>query len=185
VPEPPPDLAAERRRWREFPRERPREIEPAGPGQESVWDYPRPPRVEPVRERLRVEHAGVSLADTTRGLRVLETASPPVYYLPRDDVRSELFVPSEHVTFCEWKGLARHWSLRMPGRERADVAWSYPEPDREYELIRDAFAFYAGRVDACWVGEERVRPQAGSYYGGWITSKIRGPWKGSPGSAAW
>ena len=184
MPEPPADLAAERRRWREFPRKRPREIERPGPGQESVWDYPRPPRVEPVSLRLRVEHEGVLLADTTRGLRVLETSSPPVYYVPGEDVRIELLVPSEQQTFCEWKGLARHWSLRMPGCERADVAWSYPEPESEFEPIRDAFAFYPGRVDACWVGQERVRPQPGAYYGGWITSRITGPWKGSPGSEA-
>lgn len=176
---------AERRRWRELDRERPRAIERPGPGQESVWDYPRPPRVEAVSQRLRVEHAGICIADSERALRVIETASPPTYYFPRQDVAHERLVPSEHRTFCEWKGAAQHWSLRVAGGLAEDVAWSYPEPDPDFSAIRGAFAFYPGRVDACWLGSERVRPQAGSYYGGWITSGITGPWKGAPGSERW
>lgn len=175
----------ERARWRSAPRARPRAIEPAGPGQESVWDYPRPPRIEPVSRRLRVEVAGVTVADTTRGLRVLETSSPPVYYFPPPDVRRELLEPSARETFCEWKGVARHWSLRLGGRRIADVAWSYPEPDPDYASLRDHFAFYPARVDACYVGEARARPQPGAYYGGWVTPDVVGPFKGEPGTERW
>lgn len=100
----------------------------AGPGQESVWDYPRPPRVEPVRERIRVVVGGLTVADSTRALRVLETAGPPVYYLPPVDVRTDLLRPSPHLTSCEWKGRAAYHTLELSGRSIRNVAWSYPEP---------------------------------------------------------
>ena len=180
-----PERERERRRWREHPRVRPREIEVPGPGRESVWDYPRPPRVEPVARELRVIHAGVVVAETRRGLRVIETSSPPVYYFPSDDVGCDLLEASEHETFCEWKGLARRFHLRCGGARVERACWSYPEPDAGFEAIRGAFAFYPSRVDACTVGSERVRAQSGDYYGGWITPDIAGPFKGGPGSESW
>jgi len=162
-----------------------RRIEP-GPGQESVWDYPRPPRVEPVPERLRVIVDGDVLADTTRGFRVLETAGAPVYYFPPDDVRMDTLRPSPHTSHCEWKGQAvYHGYVGAAGRVIDNVAWSYPTPSPGYEAIRDHLAFYAGRVDEAWVGDERASPQPGHFYGGWVTSRIVGPIKGEPGSFGW
>ena len=156
-----------------------------GPGQESVWDYPRPPRVEPVAERLRVVVAGVTVADTTRGLRVVETAGAPVYYVPPEDVRMDLLRASPTSTVCEWKGAAAYHTLVIGQRVVRDVGWSYPDPNPGYEAIRDHVAFYAGRVDEAWVGEERATPQPGGFYGGWVTARIVGPIKGVPGSSGW
>ena len=177
--------AREREKWRNFKRERPAKIDPPDPGQESVWDYPRPPRVEPLTRRIRVEFGGIVLADTVRAYRVIETASPPVYYLPPDDVRREYLEPSTRSTFCEWKGVAKYWSVRVGDRFAEDAAWSYPKPDTGYEAIRDYIAFYPGKMDACYVGEYRVTPQPGEYYGGWITPDIVGPFKGEPGTEKW
>ena len=159
-------------------------IEP-GPGQESVWDYPRPPRVEPVPERLRVVVAGITIADTTRGFRVLETAGAPVYYFPREDVRMDLFVASPRETHCEWKGGASYHSVTVEGRVIENVAWSYEHPKPGYESIRGHLAFYAAKVDEAWVGDELATPQPGGFYGGWVTSRIVGPMKGEPGSELW
>jgi uncharacterized protein (DUF427 family) len=168
-----------------FPSPRPPRIEP-GPGEESVWDYPRPPRVEAVPERVRVVVAGVEIANTTRGLRVLETAGAPVYYVPPADVRADLLVPIDRTTTCEWKGDARYWTIHVPGdRDRTSAAWSYPAPLPGFEAIRDHLAFYAWAVDEAWVGEERATPQPGHFYGGWMTSRIVGPVKGEPGSSGW
>ena len=156
-----------------------------GPGQESVWDYPRPPRVEPVRDRIRVVVDGITVADTTRALRVVETAGAPVYYLPPDDVRTDLLQATGHQTVCEWKGRATYHALVTPRRVVQDVAWTYPDPLPGYEAIRDHVAFYAGMVDEAWVGDELARPQAGGFYGGWVTSRIVGPIKGDPGTFGW
>jgi len=156
-----------------------------GPGQESVWDYPRPPRVEAVPERLRVVVDGELLADTTRGFRVLETAGAPVYYIPPDDVRMERLEPGPRRSLCEWKGTARYYAYAAGSRRIEDVAWSYPDPTAGYEAIRGCLAFYAGRVDEAWVGDERATPQPGDFYGGWVTSRIVGPIKGGPGSLGW
>jgi len=155
------------------------------PDQESVWDYPRPPRVEPVPERVRVVAGGITVADTKRALRVLETAGPPVYYMPPADVRTDLIRPTEHTSVCEWKGRARYHTLVLAGREIANAAWSYPEPSPGYAAIRDHLAFYAWAVDEAWVGDERATPQPGRFYGGWITSRIVGPFKGGPGTFGW
>jgi uncharacterized protein (DUF427 family) len=168
----------------------PPRIEP-GPGQESVWDYPRPPRVEHVPERLRVVVDGEVIAETTRGLRVLETAGAPVYYFPIEDVRTDRLVASPHGTFCEWKGTAsyrtyeRAASPDMTARRIPNVAWSYDEPLPGFEPIRGWLAFYAQLVDEAWVGDERATPQPGRYYGGWVTSRVVGPFKGEPGTAGW
>lgn len=138
-----------------------------------------------MKARLQVEHAGVAIADTRRGLRVIETASPPVYYFPPAGVRRDRLEPSETRTFCEWKGVARYWSLRTDSATVRDVAWSYPEPDPGFEAIRDWIAFFASRVDACYVDGERVVAQPGDYYGGWITQRVTGPFKGEPGTEGW
>ena len=152
---------------------------------ESVWDYPRPPRVEASQKPVRVEFAGEVIAETTRAYRVLETSHPPVYYIPLDDVRSEFLRPSLRHTYCEFKGEAGYYDLVAGGREVREAAWYYPEPSARYEVLRDHVAFYPGRVDAAWVGDEQVTPQEGDFYGGWITSEIEGPFKGGPGTTGW
>jgi uncharacterized protein (DUF427 family) len=159
-------------------------VEP-GPGQESAWDYPRPPRVESSTRLVRVEFAGEVVAETRTALRVMETAGAPVWYLPPGDVRFELLTPANRRTFCEWKGTANYFDLRAGGRLAGAAAWSYPQPAAGYEAIRDHVAFYAGRVDAAYVDGERVTPQPGGFYGGWITSDVVGPFKGEPGSEGW
>ncbi len=158
--------------------------EPVGPGQESVWDYPRPPACEPVTHRLRVMAGDEVLADTTRAHRVLETSHPPVYYIPQEDIRMEWLQPNGRQTTCEWKGRAIHYNLVEPSKVAA-LAWSYPEPSAGFEAIAGHLAFYAGKAGPCFVDDEQVLPQPGSFYGGWITKKIRGPFKGSPGTMGW
>lgn len=180
----PTDVAAERARWRGRPRVRPDAPVRPGPGQESVWDYPRPPRLERLARTVEVHAAGGVIAHTRTPFRVCETAGPPVYYVPASDVDPAALAPSAQESFCEWKGLARYWDLALPAAARANVAWSYPAPDPGYEALADAVAFYPARV-ACFVDGERVRPQPGSFYGGWITDEIVGPFKGEPGSEAW
>jgi uncharacterized protein (DUF427 family) len=154
---------------------------------ESVWDYPRPPRLEKTGRRLTVQHGGQLVVETVRGWRVLETSHPPVYYVPQRDVRMEWVQMSQrNGSFCEFKGVAKYWSLTVPGaREVEDVAWSYAQPSAGFEELRDCLAFYAGRVDACFVDEERVMPQPGGFYGGWITRDLVGPFKGGPGTLGW
>ncbi|HEY5630065.1 MAG TPA: DUF427 domain-containing protein [Candidatus Limnocylindrales bacterium] len=156
-----------------------------GPGQESVWDYPRPPRVEPTPDRIRVVVDSFTLADTTRAFRVLETAGAPVYYVPPADVRSDLLAPTGHRSVCEWKGEASYSSIILPARTIANAAWSYVHPLPGYEVIRDHLAFYAWAVDEAWVGDELATAQPGRFYGGWVTSKVVGPFKGGPGSLGW
>ena len=161
-----------------------RRIEP-GPGQESVWDYPRPPRVEPTSARVRVVHGGLVVADTTSAVRVLETSQAPAFYLPPSDVRTGVLVPSSGSSWCEWKGRATYWSLSIDGTLTADVAWSYPEPTPSFAPIAGYISFYCQLVDECWVDGERVVPNEGSFYGGWITSTVVGPFKGGPGTLGW
>lgn len=153
---------------------------------ESVWSYPRPPRVEPVDARLCLIHEGSILADAPGGQRVLETSHPPCYYLPASAVAWERLVPSPTRTLCEFKGQARYWDLRSTDGSRVpDVCWMYEHPTRSHQPIAGMVSFYAGKVDACYVGEERVLPQAGDFYGGWITNSIVGPFKGGPGTLGW
>jgi uncharacterized protein (DUF427 family) len=162
----------------------PQRVEP-GPGQESVWDYPRPPRVEPVEERIRVIVDGYELADSTEALRVLETAGAPVYYVPVADVRMDLLEPTAHHSFCEWKGEASYWSIRLPDRTIPNAAFGYLTPTAGYKGITGFIAFYPGLVDEAWVGDERATPQPGRFYAGWVTSKVVGPFKGEPGTQGW
>lgn len=156
-----------------------------GPGQESVWDYPRPPKVEPCPQRIRVEFNGTTIADSTRAHRVLETSHPPVYYIPQSDIKMELLTPNPSRSFCEFKGEANYWDLQVGTRTSPAVAWSYPSPSKPFSVIRDHLAFYPQRVDACFVDDELVQPQEGNFYGGWITSKITGPFKGALGTRGW
>lgn len=166
-------------------RSRPDEIEEPGPGQESVWDYPRPPRIDEVREEVRVELDGEVLARSNRALAVKETAGAPVYYFPPEDVRTELFGRSRQETFCEWKGIALYRDVRAGDLTVRNAVWSYPSPEPGYEPIAGWYAFHPRKMSACWVGGERARPQPGEFYGGWITSKVVGPFKGEPGTEDW
>jgi len=153
---------------------------------ERVWDYPRPPAVLPCHQRVRVELGGETLADSTRGLRVLETSHPPTVYVPRGDVRFDLLEHSDaRSSWCEFKGTARYLDAAVGDRRSRAVAWTYPSPSPGYEALRDHVAFYPGRVDAAWIDEERVQPQEGDFYGGWITGEVIGPFKGPPGTLVW
>lgn len=159
-------------------------IEP-GPGQESVWDYPRPPRVEDSKRRVRVIFNGVTIADSERAKRVLETSHPPTYYIPAEDVKMEYLASTQRTTWCEWKGRARYYTVAVGGRTAREAAWAYPEPAAGYGAIQDHLAFYAQAMDACYVGDEQVQAQPGGFYGGWITEDILGPFKGGPGTVGW
>lgn len=160
--------------------------EQPGPGQESVWDYPRPPRLESVQRRLRVVFAGRVIADAQRAWRVLETSHPPSYYIAPTDVDLSLLRPAgAGSSFCEWKGAARYFDVVLGEAVAARAAWAYPQPSAAFAAIRDHLAFYPAAMDECSVDGERVRPQPGGFYGGWITSDVAGPFKGEPGSAGW
>jgi uncharacterized protein (DUF427 family) len=159
-------------------------IEPQ-PGQESVWDYPRPPRLEDSTKRIRIVFNGVTIADTQRAKRILETSHPPVYYIPPQDVRMDLVTPARRTTVCEWKGAANYYTLNVDGKVAEQAAWFYPQPNAQYAAIQDYIAFYPGKMDACYVDDEQVKPQPGDFYGGWITSEIVGPFKGDPGTMGW
>lgn len=163
---------------------RPARIEP-GPDQESVLDYPRPPRVEDSARHVQVIFNGVVIADSTRAKRVLETSHAPTYYLPRDDLRMECFVPSLRRTVCEWKGQALYFAITVAERTAQNAAWSYPEPTEPFAAIRGYIAIYPHEMDACLVDGERAAPQPGGFYGGWLTSDVVGPFKGGPGSLGW
>jgi uncharacterized protein (DUF427 family) len=150
---------------------------------ESVWDYPRPPRVEASTRRIRVVLGGETIVDTTAAYRVIETSHPPVFYVPLDEIADDVLSPSGgRTTVCEWKGTASYYDVSAGGREVERAAWTYHDPIEGFEAIRDAVAFYPGRMDACFVDDEQVTPQADDFYGGWITSEIVGPFKGDPGT---
>jgi uncharacterized protein (DUF427 family) len=161
---------------------------------ESVWDYPRPPRLEPTTSRLRIVHRGILLADTTNALRILETSHPPVYYIPPADIAMDAMrLSPRRSSYCEFKGSATYWTIdlrKQLGTDdgsaiQPDGAWSYPKPTPAYTALRDHLAFYASRVDECSVDGEIVVPQEGDFYGGWITSWVTGPFKGPAGTLGW
>ena len=168
---------------------RPKDIVIPGPGQESVWDFPRPPAVEDVVECLSVEFAGRTIARTTAGKRIIETAGAPVYCFPPADVAMDTLIPNGHVTVCEWKGAATYFDLVVDRRRSADAAYTYPDPLDDlgcgYTSVAGWIVFYAQRVDAVFVGHERAEPQPGGYYAGWVTKRVVGPIKGEPGSQSW
>jgi uncharacterized protein (DUF427 family) len=156
-------------------------VEP-GAGQESVWDYPRPPRLEPCGRLVQVSAGELEIARTTRSLRVLETASPPTFYLPPGDVDWDHLTSSAGGSICEWKGAAEYFALAVD--PAIVVAWCYRKPTARFADLAGYVGFYPGRV-ACFVNEERVQPQPGGFYGGWITAEIVGPCKGEPGTSGW
>src|SRR5438552_16214405 len=151
---------------------------------ESVWDYPRPPALVPCPRRVRVELGGRIVAESAAALRVLETAIPPTVYVPPDDVAWELLRGTSGHTVCEWKGRASYADVAVAGHDARRAAWWYPDPVPAYARLRNHVAFYPGRL-ACWLDDERVRPQDGDFYGGWITDDIAGPFKGATGTLRW
>jgi uncharacterized protein (DUF427 family) len=159
-------------------------IEPR-PDQESVWDYPRPPKVEPTAKRIRIIFNGQTIVDTTNALRILETSHPPVYYIPPHEIHNADLQPTQRRTLCEFKGAASYWTLTVGDKTAENVAWSYPNPTSAFKLIKDYLAFYPSRMDACYVNDEQIKSQEGDFYGGWITDDIVGPFKGEPGTMGW
>ncbi len=163
---------------------KPQPIKPAE-GQESVWDYPRPPCLDQSTKHIRVHYNGVVIADTTSAYRVLETSHPPTYYIPPADVRKESFVRDKGSSLCEWKGQATYYTIAVDGKRAVRVAWAYHNPMAAFKSLQGYFAIYAHAMDACYCNDELVVPQPGHFYGGWITSDVVGPFKGEPGSWYW
>ena len=161
------------------------EPDETGPGQESVWDYPRPAIAEPSDRHILIRHKGIVLADTRSSWRTLETSHPPTYYLPQDDIAMDLLSPNRRRSLCEWKGQARYWDVAIGGDRFEGVAWSYPDPTSSFAPVAGHIAFYADPFEECLVDGEQVVPQPGGFYGGWITSREAGPFKGVPGSRFW
>lgn len=149
---------------------------------ESVWDYPLPPKVEEFPQPIKIVFNGEIIADSLNSKRVLEKGHPPVYYLPMQDINSKLLKPSSKRTWCEWKGQAEYYDVIVGNQISINAAWYYPNPTPEFVELAGYVAFYANKVEGCFVGDERVEAQAGGFYGGWITSNIQGPFKGSPSS---
>ncbi len=159
--------------------------DPVRPGQESVWDYPRPRASRPFGIGSRSSSAVASSPRRRARIRVLETSHPPNYYLPPGDIVPGILERTRRRSFCEWKGQAHYFDVHAGGRVEPDAAWGYDTPSAAFEAIAGYVAFYPGRLDACWVGDELVVPQPGGFYGGWITSDVAGPFKGVPGSQGW
>ncbi|MEM7681952.1 MAG: DUF427 domain-containing protein, partial [Planctomycetota bacterium] len=159
--------------------------DPPGPNQESVWNYPRPPALEPEPRHVRIVFEGRVVADTTRAMRVLETSHPPVYYLPPDDIDPDAVQPAGGSSFCEWKGQAAYWDVVGPTRSAPRAAWCYPDPTAAFTPITGYLAFFCSAMDQCTVGDAVATPQPGGFYGGWITPWVVGPFKGGPGSHGW
>jgi uncharacterized protein (DUF427 family) len=158
---------------------------PNGKPFESVWDFPRPPRVEVVGWRIRVVHAGVLVVDAPGAVRVLETSQAPAYYVAFEHIADECLQPSEHRTFCEWKGIAGYADIVIGDRGARRAAWSYAAPTAGFEPLVGHWAFYAQALDECWVDDERVLPNDGNFYGGWVTANVIGPIKGGAGTLSW
>ena len=159
--------------------------QPVAPGQESVWDYPRPAVAEPCAARIRIEHRGQHVADTRHSVRTLVTSHPPTYYIPVEDIAPGVLHRAEGSSFCEWKGAAAYWDVVAGDFRLPRIGWSYPSPSADFRILKDRVAFYAGPFERCSVDGETVIPQPGDFYGGWITSKLAGPFKGIPGSRGW
>lgn len=150
-----------------------------------MWDYPRPPALEPFAGRIRIDFGGATIVSTAEAWRVLETGHPPVYYLPPHAVAPGVLAPVAGTTFCEWKGEARYFDVVATLKRAPRAAWTYPAPTGRFTPIAGHVAFYAGPMDGCWVDGERVTPQPGQFYGGWITKNLVGPFKGGLGSEGW
>jgi len=152
---------------------------------ESVWDYPRPPRIERVDWRVRVIHAGATIVDSPHAFRALETSQPPAYYVPAEFVDLDLLAPSQHRSHCEWKGIAEYADIVVGDERVGEAAWTYPSPTGGADVLRGLWAFYAQKADECWIDDERVTSNDGSFYGGWVTVNVTGPFKGAPGTSHW
>lgn len=170
--------------WKFTGQQRPHFAEPIGEGRESVWDYPRPPICVPDEREVLVAFGDIEIARTRRAVRVLETASPPTVYLPPDDVNRELLIVGANGSICEWKGRATYWSVQLGERKLRNVSWSYETPNDRFSSIAGFYSFYPAAVQ-CYIDKERVRPQPGQFYGGWITDEILGPFKGAAGTLGW
>ena len=170
--------------WQYRGQERPSFAKEPGPGQESVWAYPRPPAIRADPRRVEVRLGDLVIADSRQNYRILETASPPTFYIPPHSVHMELLEPCPGSSVCEWKGVARYWALKIPQRSSQSIGWSYSNPNPAFAAITGYFSFYPARVE-CFVDGERVRPQPGEFYGGWVTSEIVGPFKGETATGQW
>lgn len=159
-------------------------IEPKA-GQESVWNYPRPPKLKRTNKHLKIILGGETIAETNRAFRVLETSHPPVYYFPLEDVRTEFMTETANSSFCEWKGRAGYYTIEVGGKRVENAAWFYREPTESFAEIKNYIAFYPSKMDACYADDELVETQEGDFYGGWITSEIVGPFKGGAGTWGW
>ena len=154
-------------------------------GQESVWDFPRPPALRASTELVEVHFGGRRIASTNSSLQVLETSHPPTYYIPRDAFDSAVLVPVEGNTYCEFKGRADYFDVVVGSSVAPRAAWRYPTPTKQFAALADYLAVMPSMMDGCFVDGELVTPQEGTFYGGWITSKVSGPFKGGPGTIGW
>ena len=177
-------IRAARSKWRYRGQERPPSAQRPSSGQESVWDYPRPPQLVPDYRRVVVRVRGKQIGDPCSAFRFLETASPPTFYLPPEDVDVSGLVFTDASSVCEWKGTAQYLIWKKGGKEAVPVAWRYADPYPGYESIAGYLSFYPGRVE-CYVNDERVLPQPGGFYGGWVTGEVVGPFKGERGTEGW
>jgi uncharacterized protein (DUF427 family) len=169
--------------WNYYGQQRPDFALPPGEQQESVWDYPRPPALLECAQLIKVKTGNTTIASSTRCIRILETASPPTVYIPPYDIALDPLMRVRGNSFCEWKGAADYWALAEANNAQA-IGWSYPDPKPAFTVIRDWLCFYPGRTQ-CYIDGERVRPQEGGFYGGWVTSNIVGPWKGPANTGHW
>jgi uncharacterized protein (DUF427 family) len=160
------------------------EREKPGPGQESVWEYPRPPLLQQSSKTVRVAFAGQVIAHSNSAYRVLETSHPPTWYIPKADIKMEFLAATKKSSFCEWKGSASYWTVSVGDQKVENAVWSYESPNKSFLPITGHLAFYPSRFE-CYVDDERVVAQPGDFYGGWITRDIVGPFKGSPGTWGW
>ncbi|MBD2665803.1 hypothetical protein B6N60_02311 [Richelia sinica FACHB-800] len=158
---------------------------PPQPGQESVWDYPRPAILQPTNKHIKVIFNGIVLAETTSAKRVLETSHPPSYYIPAEDIKTEYLIATSRKSMCEWKGISEYYDISVGDKYVHNVAWRYIQPTPNFRAIQDHYSFYPALMDACYVNDELVTPQAGGFYGGWITADVVGPFKGEPGTNWW
>ncbi|MDX1520651.1 MAG: DUF427 domain-containing protein, partial [Anaerolineae bacterium] len=149
------------------------------------WDYPRPPRLEDSTKHIQIVFNGITIADTRRAKRVLETSHPPVYYIPPEDIALEYLTPTSRASWCEWKGQAAYYTVTVGDQQVPNGAWYYPSPTASFATLKNYVAFYPGQMDACYVNGELVQSQEGDFYGGWITKEIVGPFKGAAGTRGW
>ncbi len=173
-----------RSKWQYTGKYRPEFALAPSKGQESVWDYPRPPKIDPDRRHILVKYNDLIIVDTQKSVRILETASPPVFYISPSDVNFDYLIDTAGSSICEWKGKAQYWSLDESEVSIQNVGWSYPNSFKEFKSIKDYISFYPALLD-CYVDGEKVKPQPGGFYGGWVTSELVGPFKGEPGTGWW